>query len=402
MKIICPQCDTEYFVPDEKIPENGARTRCKKCQAQILVKRQPPSDPLSDPPNSSGTQSSSASNTTDIDRQVQQFIDQDDQAAAADWLLSQIIAAAENRDFVTAESLRDKLYEAAPDALSEIIKAGEVIESEKSRAMDPAHLEIWKNLYEKLSEEERNELYFAMQPLSVAAEQTVYQQGAFHAKLYFVQAGKLKLLINNPKTQKAELVRTVTAGGVANITPFFSNSVCTASLVAAVDSQLTRLDKTVLSNWAQSFPGIETPLYEYCQSQGTAVDLAKKSGLVIRAHHRLKTSVATGIQLLDKAGKPVQKPFRVSVADISAGGLCFGMKLNRKEEAAKMFGHRLLVQLLVPGSDSDQKLRQLAQIVAVHLKPFGGASVHVRFDHSLEPETMKRFEQADEAESAGP
>ena len=392
MKIKCPQCDTAYQVPNERIPEDGVHTRCKKCQAQILVQRQPPPAPSENPPNHHSTQASPAGDPNEVDRQLQQFVDQGNEAAAAEWLLDRIVAAAKNKDFSMAESLRDKLYDAAPTALSEIVKAGEIIEEEKSRAMDPAHLDRWKNLYERLTAEERNELYFAMQPLSVTANQTVYQQGAFHAKLYFVQAGTLTLLIDNPEIQKAERVKNVTAGDVANITPFFSYSVCTASLVATVDSQLTSLDKTVLSKWAQTFPGIETPLYVFCQSQGTAVDLAKKSGLTIRAHRRLKTSVATGIQLLDKAGKPVQKPFRVSLADISAGGLCFSMKLNRKQEANNMLGHRLLVQLLVPGGESPQKIRQLAQIVAVHIKPFGGASVHVRFDHNLEPQVIKRVE----------
>ena len=398
MKIICPQCDTAYQVPDEKIPENGARTRCKKCQAQIIVQRQALADsrkspsPSSAQPGTPDLHAPPASDATDVDQQLQQIVDQGDETATAKWLLDRIVAAAEKKDFVTAETLRDKLYDAAPSALSEIVAAGEIIEKEKSQAIDPGHLELWKDLYDRLSVEERNELFLAMQPLTVEADQTVYQQGTFDAKLYFIQAGTLKLLIQNPKSQKAELIKTLTAGDVANITPFFSYSVCTASLVAATESKLTYLDKTVLSSWAATFPGIETPLHEYCHSRGTAVDSAKRSGLTIRAHQRVKTSAATGIQLLDDTGKPVQKPFRVSLADISAGGLCFSMKLNRKEEASRMLGHRLWVQLVVPGSETAEKVRQSGKVVAVHMKPFGGASVHVRFDQPLKTEVVQRIE----------
>jgi predicted Zn finger-like uncharacterized protein len=38
MKIICPQCNTTYNVPDGRIPEKGAVASCKKCGNKIVIK----------------------------------------------------------------------------------------------------------------------------------------------------------------------------------------------------------------------------------------------------------------------------------------------------------------------------------------------------------------------------
>ena len=37
MKIICPQCNTAYNIPDGKIPQKGAVASCKKCGNKIVI-----------------------------------------------------------------------------------------------------------------------------------------------------------------------------------------------------------------------------------------------------------------------------------------------------------------------------------------------------------------------------
>lgn len=36
-KATCPDCQTVYNIPKEKIPANGARTKCKKCEGVIVI-----------------------------------------------------------------------------------------------------------------------------------------------------------------------------------------------------------------------------------------------------------------------------------------------------------------------------------------------------------------------------
>jgi len=42
MKFKCPECQTRYKIDDAKIPEKGAKIRCKKCQKQFKVKKHSP------------------------------------------------------------------------------------------------------------------------------------------------------------------------------------------------------------------------------------------------------------------------------------------------------------------------------------------------------------------------
>ena len=40
MKVQCPNCDTNYSIDDRKIPEKGARAKCKKCGNNIIIKKE--------------------------------------------------------------------------------------------------------------------------------------------------------------------------------------------------------------------------------------------------------------------------------------------------------------------------------------------------------------------------
>ena len=104
----------------------------------------------------------------------------------------------------------------------------------------------------------------------------------------------------------------------------------------------------------------------------------------LRAHPRVKTSLKATIQLLDSNSKPVEDSLKVSLYDISAGGLSYVIRLNRKEQAALLLGHRLIMQIDYPILKGKQMLQQTRKIVAVHLQPFGEASVHVQFEKLLD------------------
>ena len=58
---------------------------------------------------------------------IDQYITQNDQEAAAKLLFEPITKCAREKNFPEAEALTTKLYEAAPLALNEIVKAGEAI-----------------------------------------------------------------------------------------------------------------------------------------------------------------------------------------------------------------------------------------------------------------------------------
>ena len=363
MKVQCPNCNAGYQVDEEKIPEKGTYTRCKKCQTRFLIQREP--------------------------EEKESGIAQDDQEAAATLLLELITKCAREKNFPEAEALMDKLYEAAPLALNEIVKAGEAIEEEKKKSMDSEHLEIWSDLYQSLEPDEAVQLYYSMNETTLKSGQLLFEQGQQNYNLYFVQSGLLKLFYQDPATQEETILKELSTGDVANVTSFFSYTLCTHTIAALSETKLTYLEKEILTKWKEKFPGIEAKLKQFCQNQETIDQLVQKEDLDLRKSRRIKASTIARVQLLDDSDRPILSPFKVTLYDISAGGFSYNARLNKDEEAERLLGSNLVLQVTSPTSTGKQQVSQKGKIIAVNLLPFGESSVHVVFQTPLDERTVE-------------
>ena len=99
---------------------------------------------------------------------------------------------AKEKNFEKAEELREKLYEVAPMALAEIVSSGEIIEEEKRLTMDKSHLKTWARLFDTLTTDESNGLYFAMKSKAFKADQPVFEQGQLDSRMYFIKTGRFQ------------------------------------------------------------------------------------------------------------------------------------------------------------------------------------------------------------------
>ena len=336
MKIQCPNCGAGYRIDEAKIRDSGAHARCKKCQTRFLIQKEMIPNGRSgllqsekqktDRTKASETKASQEESADGIrkgegefseqEQLVERHIAQNNQNAAAEVLLNMIVRYAKESNFAKAEALHEKLYNVAPMSLNEIVKSGEIIEEEKRRSMDQKHLEAWSKIYGLLDSDEVIELYFAMKEETIRAGQSVYRQGQYNSNLYFVQEGRLKIIHFDQKKQKGIFLKGLRPGDIANIDPFFSFTVCTATLIAINEAKLTYIEKELLSKWKESFPGLETKLYNFCQAHNRVGDLVKKAGVDLRAHPRVKTSLKATIQLLDSKGKPAEDSLNVLLYDI--------------------------------------------------------------------------------------
>lgn len=68
-------------------------------------------------------------------------------------LFRSIVTHAKAKDFVKAESLREKLIDLDPMALNEIITSAEIIEQEKKEEMSQDHLSLWPVLSGQVDQE---------------------------------------------------------------------------------------------------------------------------------------------------------------------------------------------------------------------------------------------------------
>jgi len=322
---------------------------------------------------------------------VDQHVEKKDTETAVKLLFDMIVKYAKQKDFEKAESLRDKLLDVGPMALTEIVKSAEIIEEEKGAAIDQDRLNTWKEIFDKLTEEETNALYFAMKSVSYDADQTVFQQGESNSRLYFIYKGQVKLVAD----QDGEniIIKELGAGDIMGGDTFFFLTVCTITAVTLSEVELYFLEKELLTKWEKDFSGIESKLSDYCSELEKVSDMLKKQGRSRRAQERIKVSCKILMQTIDDSGSPLEQPVRGTLADISIGGLSFDLKIS-KEKADKMFLEpKVNVKFTLKTNESEYKIMQNGTIVGI-LYHFYDYSIHIKFDNLLDEKIIEEIKES--------
>ena len=309
---------------------------------------------------------------------IDQYLSEGNQDAAVKALFDLIVACAKNHDFTKAEALRDKLFEVAPMALSEISGSGDIIDEEKSRSIDEGHLKIWSKLYSNLTSEEANELYFALKENVYMEGETIFSTGDINNKLYFLDSGEVKMVYMK---ENEETLKILEPGDIAGEDTFFYTTASkTVSLIANSKARLLSLDREIQEKWKDNFPALDQKLHEYCDKSGRVSEILLKKGMNRRRNKRKKLSGKVAVQLLNPSGTPSGKQFLGTLCDISISGLSFTFKLSNNEVAHKLLGAKIKTQLVVPDGNASKKIEQIGKIVGIGYHVFADHSIHVRFD----------------------
>ncbi len=319
---------------------------------------------------------------------IERYINQNNKEAAVKLLFELIVEYAQKKDFSQAEAFREKLFDVDPMALNEIIRAGEIIEEEKSDSIDQNHRNIWAGLYKTLTTEEANALYYSMKESEYSLNEPIFQQGDTNSNLYFINQGKCKQFYS--QDGREILLRTLSPGHIAGDDTFFADAVCTTSLIALSKVKLSYLEKDVTKKWGEEFPGLEANLYEYCLRFDKVQDLLKKKALDRRNQIRVKISGKAVILILSTSGSPVGNVFKGLLSDISSGGLSFFLKITKKETARLLLGRTLNIKCAFHIGDNELKLERNGTVVGVRLQTFSDYSIHVKFDEMLSEKVVLR------------
>ena len=303
------------------------------------------------------------------------------ETAVAD-LYRLIVTHAKAKDFVKAESLREKLIDIDPMALNEIITSAEIIEQVKKEGMSQEHLTVWADLYQEVSKEEGNALYYAMKEASYYNDQPLFTQGDRNSNLYFVKQGQLKMLCSH--SGKDILIKTLQPGDIFGIETFFSDSVCTTSVSPFSRAKVNYLEKKVLQEWKEKFPALESKLNRYCLKFEKTHDVLKKKSLDRRAQRRFRIEGKASLQILGASGAPVGKPFKGIPSDISASGLACLVKLAKKEIGQLLLGRSIELKLNLAVKGASRSIGQVGTVVAVSSPPFDDYYLHVKFHQTLD------------------
>lgn len=325
------------------------------------------------------------------EKRVDELVSQERRDEAVKLLFKLIVQHAKSKNFVKADALREKLFEVDSMALNEIIKSAEIIEEEKSEALDPNHREIWAPLYETLDTEEANAFFFSLKSIEFESDEPVFEQGEKNNRLYFINQGQLKLVYSQDGTEK--LIATLGPGDIAGQDTFFSISVCTTSLAALSRARLLYLDPETFADWQEHQPSLVSKIESYCAKVPKPHDLLRKKGQDRRRYKRIKVTGPVLFQVLGRGGTPIGKPYKGDLADVSAGGLSFFIKTANRKNALSLLGRKLRIKFGIPIGKRRIETTQEGTISGVINHLFSDYSIHMGFDQLLSPELIRDVER---------
>ena len=310
---------------------------------------------------------------------VDQYVQQNDAQSAVELLCELIESYAREKDFEKAEALHDKLYQTDPMAITEIVRAGEIIEAEKSEALDPEHIELWPDLYNNLNTKEANALFFAMQPETFEPGDKIKTQGELNSRLYFILSGEVNCSYSRDETEL--FFKTLGYGDIAGQNSFFSASVCTVSMHAMNRVKTHYLTHSATKGWQTDVPALEAKLRDYCRTKDRVKQELVKTEAERRADKRLSLSGRLSFQLLDKSGNPKAKVYKGEFSDISSGGLSFLVKSSRADRLFMLLGRRIQANFQIPlRSGQHLLISEPMTVIAIQPQVFDDYSIHVKFD----------------------
>lgn len=320
--------------------------------------------------------------TSSDERLVEKYIRENKTGPAVKLLFDIIERCAKGKEFSKAESLREKLMEVDPMALSEIIRSAEIIEEEKSGSLDRAHMDIWSGLYGELTPEEANALFYSMKEVIYDANEHIFRKGEHNSRLYFIDQGELNMVYE--QKGKEILLKKLKAGDIAGEDTFFSISVCTTSLVTQSKVKMHCLENEVLVRWNKEIPTLETKLKDYSLKTESAHALLKKKGMDRRQVERHKISGKVAVQMINASGNPVGKAFRGELSDISASGISFYIKTSDRKNASFLLGRNLELLFGFPGNALLEKIKQTGIVIGVSYHLFNDYIIHLKFYSELD------------------
>ncbi len=318
---------------------------------------------------------------------IQKCLMENDKRCAIKVLLELITACAKEKDFKSAEALRDQIYEIDPMALTEIIRSAEIIEAAKSEAIDKDHRKTWSALYNNFSLEEANAFYFALKSAVYGANETVFQQGEHKRRLFLINRGRPKLIYSVNGTEV--FLKLLSPGQIAGEDTIFSDTVCTTSMITLSEVELSFLDADVLEHLKKDFPMLESKLLDFVSKSEKILDLLKSKQLDRRRQIRIRVCGIGTAHLVNSARNPVGRPFSVEMCDVSQKGISFYVGITNKENAHHLVGRTLHITYCHPQLDSAKAINEFGTIVAVRIHPYADCSIHIEFDDLLGKETIE-------------
>ncbi len=320
------------------------------------------------------------------EKEVYALLENDKKEAAKKILVRLIEKMARLKKFNEAEALRLRLIDIDAMALSEIIRAAEVIEDAKSNAIDQDHILIWSELYDLLSTEEFNVFYHSLEHQSFTTETVIVRQGESQWRLFFVNKGRVRLYFNEKENET--LIKTLGHGNVFGAASFFDDSLWTLSAASMGAVEVSTLSADCVEQWTTDHPALEAKLREYCTRFGQVNDFFMASGAERRQDERHPLSGTVQLALLSEEGNVTDTTLSGECSDIAIGGISFLSRITQRKQARSLLGRPVKISFKAEDGEAEMECRgTVVAIRNLHDMELG-RSVHINFDAELDPKVM--------------
>jgi hypothetical protein len=303
-------------------------------------------------------------------------------------LYNQAMAAAKIKDFSLAEALQERLLEIDSMAFSQVIKLSELIAEQKSSSISSHHLAVWKDLYEEMTTEDFNRLYYSLHEEYYHKGDIIVQAGETDNNLYFLNSGYVSL--SCVVCGSDVFLKRMQPGDILGGEQFFSHSVWTITLGALSDIQVQVLEKEMFKKIVEESPLIENTLRKYCEKYVHVAELIKISGDDRREFPRYSVHLHTRNVLLDPFGSNKKRTFSGELFDISRQGLAFTIRLSKSDNARLLLGRHIMTSIQL----QDQGLPELNGVIVgvrLHEPIMQDYSVHVKLAKKIDGVVFKRI-----------
>jgi CRP-like cAMP-binding protein len=324
-----------------------------------------------------------------IEEEVRRLLRNNDLAGACYHLSEQAAAALKERNFILAETLRDRLLQINPMKLNEVVALGEQIERSKNRQQTDVNIELWRELVDRLNDVERKAFCSLMHHEEVGKGNIVVSAGESDHVLYFLETGFINLHCRSGG--KEHFLKRIGPGTILGAEQFFSPSVWTVTLKAATDLCLQVIDGNEFSEIADTHIGLEQTLRNYCEMALDIPELLKMSGDERREFPRFGVPLFTRSILIDPFGNLGKRSFRGELVDISRNGLCFVIKISSRTNGKLLLGRRF--HCSIEESDQLTLANCSGKIVRVRYLDTSDkeATIHVQLTEKLDKETFDKL-----------
>jgi len=325
---------------------------------------------------------------------VEQYRKEGNIKEAITSLLFLITMHAQKHDFTKAESLREKIISMDPMALSEAIRAQEIIDTARLKPSDKGHMEIWSALYNQLSVDEANALFNEIHEVTFRPGQKIFEQGVPSHNLYFINVGQAKHLYT--QGDREMFIKRVVPGNVAGEDTFFDASHCTSTLVAIDRVKANFIANEALNHWRATVPQLEGKLKNFCAREEKINDLLKRNSMDRRTQRRVVFPGRLLIKVVTSEGVPVGKTMQGKIGDVSIGGVSFFIKAADREHAQMLLGNKLHLRFNMPPNMVEFERIGLALGVKHHTEATDSLekfSVHIKFDRRLSDKDISETER---------